>query len=150
MPVAELISAPLLPPSPVPLLRAVGLDDVVASLAGRFSGAQDDLEDALGAATVLRAAWDPLQGLLRELLAAQGIIRATLEVEWRSSAAREHLARAEALLAEAGALVASAEEWLALLAAAEREAEDARLAAEQRIRQVEESARAALLSVAGA
>ena len=38
-------------------------------------------------------------------------------MEWRSSAAREHLARAEALLAEAGALVASAEEWLALLAA---------------------------------
>ena len=55
----------------------------------------------------------------------------------------------KALLAEAEVLLTAAEEWLALLAAAQREVEDARLRAEQRIRDVEAAARAGLLAAVG-
>ena len=149
MPVAELVTAPLRPSFLVPGLRSVGVDDAVAALAGRLSDAHDDREDAVRAAADLEEAGTQLRDLLRELPAAADAVRAAVAVEWCSPAAREHMARAEALLAEAEALLTAAEEWLALLAAVQREAEDARLRAEQRIRDVEAAARAGLLAAVG-
>lgn len=144
---------PVLTPPAFPLLsalRAAGLDDDAARFAAWFSPAQRDADAAASAQHHLQEAGHALRGILRDLTPMADTVRATLGVDWRSAAASEYMGRAEALLAEAEGLVAAAQEWLALLAVAEREAEDARRAAEERVRRAEAEAHALLAGLGAA
>lgn len=130
-------------------VRAVGLDDDAARALTWFSSAQREVEEARAQLEYLEMAREALAEMTADLTALTDTVRATLTVDWRSRAASERMACAQAMLAEGERLIATVGEWQALRAAAERDVERLCAEAEQRRRMHEAAVQAGLNAVAG-
>lgn len=129
-------------------LVAAGLHDDVARLTARFTSAHEDLEEADRALAVLESAQERLRVMLVDLESLAAAVQGALAVEWRSEAAAEYGERTDGLHRTAVDRVAEAREWLGLVAAAVREAEDARRDARRRLDEAEATAALALRMMA--